>query len=225
MSELFKQGLTLQSIGDRYGITRERVRQCLKMCFNYTKANNYHRCNTGMLHKYLAAKDRLAAHRKHEQERIHEIFGCHKEILEAMNGRPWGWTKEARYRCIAGEYFNQRRSAARRGVAWEISLPEWWGIWRSSGKYRLRGVGSGYVMARWGDSGSYSVDNVRICTASENIREYYFLLDFITCPVCGRTRRKIKTHNKHGVCPHCLVRKCGINYLSSHPEYQQAASA
>lgn len=66
--------------------------------------------------------------------------------------------------------FTQQLCGARsRGIPWELTFEQWWGIWEASGKWALRGTRFGqYVMARYGDVGPYSVANVSICTASDN---------------------------------------------------------
>lgn len=70
------------------------------------------------------------------------------------------------------QFQQQRQGARKRGIAWEFSFEAWWALWRSSGKYGLRGIGAKkYVMARTADQGPYAPDNVRICTGAENINE------------------------------------------------------
>lgn len=66
-------------------------------------------------------------------------------------------------------YAFQRRNAKNRGIAWKLTLEEWWEIWKSSGKYEERGRNRGqYVMARVGDQGAYERGNVEIQTHSQN---------------------------------------------------------
>lgn len=68
----------------------------------------------------------------------------------------------------------QRRNAGRRGIGWELTFEQWLVIWMESGKWPQRGQHIGqYVMARKGDVGPYSVDNVFICLHSENIKDGY----------------------------------------------------
>jgi hypothetical protein len=71
-----------------------------------------------------------------------------------------------------GKFTRQRVAAQRRGVAWELTFDEWYGIWQDSGKWDLRGVGHGhYCMARHGDVGPYSVGNVSIQLSAVNSRD------------------------------------------------------
>jgi hypothetical protein len=68
---------------------------------------------------------------------------------------------------------SQRSSATKRGIRFLLSFDEWWKIWQASGKWEQRGRLAGqYVMARFGDSGPYAANNVRICTKGENYDEY-----------------------------------------------------
>lgn len=69
-------------------------------------------------------------------------------------------------------FWSQRKNAARRGIAWELTYDQWMAIWQSSGKLELRGrTKGGFVMARFGDVGPYAVGNVKICPNRENFEE------------------------------------------------------
>lgn len=73
----------------------------------------------------------------------------------------------------AVRYKNQKLNARKRGIGWEFTFPEWCGVWQESGKWDLRGTGSGYCMARIGDVGPYAVWNVKIKTSSDNTKEWH----------------------------------------------------
>lgn len=66
--------------------------------------------------------------------------------------------------------FNSQRFAAkRRGIKWKLSYDEWINIWTRSKKLTKRGHRIGcYVMARFGDKGPYSVNNVEIISVTQN---------------------------------------------------------
>lgn len=69
-------------------------------------------------------------------------------------------------------YSNQLSMARKRGIEWLLTFDEWWEIWAQSGKWEQRGRHKGgYVMARYGDVGPYSRENVRIITNKENCLE------------------------------------------------------
>ncbi len=76
--------------------------------------------------------------------------------------------------CEARFKFKCQKSRAKtRGIAWELTLGQWWAIWSASGRWEARGRSSAdsAVMARRGDKGPYSVDNVYIITLAENFVE------------------------------------------------------
>ncbi len=60
--------------------------------------------------------------------------------------------------------------AAQRGIPFEMTFEEWWGIWEPH--YHKRGVRADqFVMCRTGDKGPYAVGNVRIDSPKSNVRE------------------------------------------------------
>jgi hypothetical protein len=63
----------------------------------------------------------------------------------------------------------QRQAARQRGIPFLLTFEEWLEIWVESGHIYERGCGLGrYVMARHGDTGPYSRDNVKIIPVEEN---------------------------------------------------------
>lgn len=77
-----------------------------------------------------------------------------------------------RKRSLRRLYSDQKRHARARNIAWELTFDEWLSIWQASGKLAERGAGKDqFVMARMGDVGPYSVENVYICTASQNHKD------------------------------------------------------
>jgi hypothetical protein len=69
-------------------------------------------------------------------------------------------------------YTKHKSGAKKRGIPFLMTFDEWWAAWDTSGKWPMRGCRTGqYVMARPGDVGPYSADNVKIITHSENIAE------------------------------------------------------
>jgi len=71
------------------------------------------------------------------------------------------------------KYCCHRNRAKRSGIEWELTYIKWYTIWVKSGHWHERGRKRGqYVMARYGDKGPYSEDNVKIITTSENLSEW-----------------------------------------------------
>jgi hypothetical protein len=83
---------------------------------------------------------------------------------------PMGLVRELRAKKSTKAFVEQKRNAKSRGIGWELTLKEWWGIWDVSGKYGQRGCFPGaYQMGRNMDVGPYAVGNVCICTVQENM--------------------------------------------------------
>lgn len=68
--------------------------------------------------------------------------------------------------------FTQHRSHAQaRGIDFQMTFCEWWGVWED--KYALRGNGpDDLCMGRFGDMGPYAVGNVYITSNRQNLRDY-----------------------------------------------------
>jgi hypothetical protein len=96
------------------------------------------------------------------------FLGCDERTAILLNdGMPL-----RKKRSKAMLYLYQRQSSFKRGIAWEITFPEWLSVWLESGKFEQRGVGVGsYCMARHGDAGPYKVGNVSIQTCTQNSRD------------------------------------------------------
>ena len=69
-----------------------------------------------------------------------------------------------------GLYQIQKQNARRRGIPWEFDFDSWFSIWEPVLEERGRGVGK-LCMARYGDEGPYSPDNVKLITHGENVAE------------------------------------------------------
>jgi hypothetical protein len=66
----------------------------------------------------------------------------------------------------------QRTNANRRGIQFLFTFEEWWAWWQIDNRWANRGMGSGkFVMARKGDTGPYSPDNVYCATHAQNVRD------------------------------------------------------
>jgi len=73
---------------------------------------------------------------------------------------------------IVLKFRKQRVYAKTRGIPWELSLYDWWNLWKDKWNNRGRNHGQ-YVMSRKGDTGPYSINNIKIVTNTENILEIY----------------------------------------------------
>jgi Zn-finger nucleic acid-binding protein len=95
-------------------------------------------------------------------------------------------------------YFQQKRNARGRGIEFSISFDDWWRIWQDSGHWDDRGrLSKQYVMARKGDVGPYSKDNVKIVTHADNVREFH--TGKYVSPKTRAILRKNALGNKNGL--------------------------
>lgn len=167
----YRAGETLDQVGKRIGVTRERVRQIIKKYEHYRGAVVGGRAVQSFI-------------------KIGDVHKRKIEKLERMERRSllrWGLTLD-QYRAISCEFgppslsksplkkFAQQRCSSRqRGIEWQFTFTDWWRIWQESGHWQERGRGQGYCMARYGDSGPYSPDNVYICTVGQNFSDSYLI--------------------------------------------------
>lgn len=161
MAAMYSNGCTLEQIGKRFNVTRERVRQLLRKDTALT-ANDGGRNVTSARAKSQRQAKRDAA--------CLARWGCtysqHKELLRiGRQMRAEGCGPE---QTPTRAWASQRQNAKRRGIGWELTLWDWWQIWHRSGKWEQRGRGQGYVMARVGDDGPYAIGNIYITTAIDN---------------------------------------------------------
>lgn len=158
----YKQGKTLEQIGEYQGITRERVRQILKRR-GVTRFDGGRFLRTASEIRYKPNPQDKA------ERRCLANYGCSIDTAKTINSGFGLCDKTS----PAWKYSTQKKTAAQRGIGWEMSFPQWWKVWSDSGRWAERGRGL-YVMARIGDTGPYSVENVEIITQSQNSKDSYY---------------------------------------------------
>lgn len=85
---------------------------------------------------------------------------------------PIRWTRTDKAPEGWSEFMTQRRTARRRGIRFEFTFVGWWAWWQVDGRWARRGRESGgLVMARKGDVGPYSPENVYCATHAENVKD------------------------------------------------------
>lgn len=162
---MFRDGKTLAEIGSKYGVTREYVRQQLsKLGLSRMDGGQALRMLSG-IGKEVGRKAEAKARR---ERRDFEKWGMTPEGIASLSPLKRGDKKHP-----IRIFEQQRNSAKRRGVGWQLTLSEWWRIWQESGHWEERGRGKGYCMARWADDGPYSAENVYICTCGQNFSDSY----------------------------------------------------
>ena len=155
MASLYRSGMTLEQIGQKYGLTRERVRQILKS--TGTKATD-----RGGVKEAAAAR---AAERRTKEaadnKRMLETFGVSKAVRQDVLSLNREMRRQGRgvYQTPTYAFTTQKNNAKRRGIHWGLSFAEWWAIWLASGKWDERGRGQ-YGLLRHGNTGPFVVGNV-----------------------------------------------------------------
>jgi hypothetical protein len=142
MVSMYRQGLTLEKIGETFDITRERVRQILKK-------HGITRLHGGQTKSKESSK--AAAQAKQD---------AHYLTRYGITFARW---KELRGTGLLTAYRNQENAAKCRGIHWGLTIAQWLDVWETSGKLAQRGRGKGkYCMSRIKDEGGYVVGNVHI---------------------------------------------------------------
>lgn len=162
MAALYRSGMTLQQIGEQYGLTRERVRQLM------TKHQGMRHNGGGQHIKAVARRQQSSAAK---DARYLRKYGCTfeqyvevREIGRAMRAQGAGI-----YQTPLRAFINQKNNAKRRSIPWELTFWQWWTIWQESGKWAERGrAKDAYVMSRFRDAGAYAPGNIYIGTLAEN---------------------------------------------------------
>lgn len=163
MRDDYLSGQTLDQIGKKHGITRERVRQII--------TETYGRLAKVGGQSARAAKNKAARRAKQDAASLQKN-GCTylQYLLLVRYCRKLARSSVSEYQTPIKAFGQQRNNARIRGIEWQFKLWDWWVLWQKSGKWDRRGRGAGkFVMCRKGDQGPYSVDNVYIAPAFENI--------------------------------------------------------
>lgn len=162
MKRLYREGMTLEFIGAKFRVSRERVRQIIR-------AGNVDRVEGG---RSLAVASRAEKASQRKDDTCLRKHGCTRAQYQMLLSLQRG--AEQKNRGPIRAFQQQKNAAHNRHIQFNLKLWEWWTIWQESGKWEQRGRNSGcYVMSRIADEGAYEVGNVCIVTVSENIAESY----------------------------------------------------
>ena len=156
-----KRFYTMQMIGDKYGLTRERVRQILGKYGIKRNEGGYYKASR-------IKKENLEAKKIIEREnKWLPFYGCTNKEFKKINKGPYRITKN----CPAASYSSFKRFIERRETVY-LTLPQWVKVWKDSGHWRLKIKGKGkckYIIAKIIEEGKYSFCNVHVIPFSERV--------------------------------------------------------
>lgn len=163
----YKKGWTLERIGQKYGVSRERIRQLLK-AQGLTGKDGGHAVQmieVRKRHEEAAERHRLKM-RERARKRVKKAYGCSLELWEELGGHRWDKNPNS----PVYKFMNIKRLAKyKRDLKWELTLQQWWDLWQKSGKWDQCGTKRGqYVMARIDKNKPYKVGNVKIVKAEDS---------------------------------------------------------
>lgn len=188
---MYVQGITLEAIGQKFNITRERVRQILRKIDVSRESGG------------STLRDEVKRDRKRKSIDA-KYLAAHGVTKERYN--------EIRSTGILKSYREQKRNAFNRGIGFNLNLEQWFSIWTTSGKLEHRGRGHGkYVMSRINDAGSYEIGNVYIQLADENNREGVNIVR-----ARGRVNADIGIYFLYPGANKPWVAKCGKKYVGMY---------
>jgi len=146
-AQRFLAGESMAGIARDHNISRERVRQVLKRAGLIGRDGGLR----------VRSRERVAREATARDARSLDVHGCsHAEYLAIKAAKC----------AIAGlrptrAFVMQRNNARRRGIAWNLTLAEWWKIWQDSGHWLERGRHR-YGMGRRDNSRGFDIGNVEI---------------------------------------------------------------
>jgi transposase len=118
MVELYKSGMTLESIGMKYGITRERVRQILRKMAVPADVGGQ---AVAMLVSCSERKTKRQERAEFVEKRCFANFGCSLEVLTAING---GISAYKTAGTASYNYLQQKANSEKRGIDFRLTFPE-----------------------------------------------------------------------------------------------------
>jgi predicted DNA-binding protein YlxM (UPF0122 family) len=154
--ELYRSGYTMQEIGDRYNISRQRIQQILaKFNMTYEDGGNHV--------KSVARQEQL---KQEMDERSFNNYGYTREQFHMLRGTHEDYNKSA-----LGKWYQFKKNCEIHGFELQLTPLEWWDIWQKSGKFHLlERAGDGYCLGRIDQKGPFSKENCVVRKFSENCR-------------------------------------------------------
>lgn len=153
MAALYRDGLTLLEIGEKYAVSRQRVQQLLATVgVGYKDGGRYAR----------GVRKRAGLLAAREQACISKNGMGLAEYTAARK------TLGASGASASKAFWEQRRNMRRFGYEWTLTFAEWWNVWQLSGQWDRRGRGADACwLVRKNNTGAYSDGNVEVARAAD----------------------------------------------------------
>lgn len=184
LAERYKEGETLEMIAITEGVTRERVRQLLAKV-------NVRGPDGGSAARRARRKEITDANAAARKERkCMEFYGCDLATYFLLTGYGKFSKGKGRYQSkdLAPAYYSHKWAAKRRGVGWEITLPQYAEFVMPEIQKIDRGA---FSLTRIDKKGPFAIGNVEIITASEHAKR-------IKGFVQANNRRKERAEKRRG---------------------------
>jgi hypothetical protein len=153
IKKLFAAGMTLQAIGTKYRVSRERIRQILFKVGVYGKHGGHFKRSQD------AAK---LAQFKYWNDELPRL-GCNRTELLKITGS----LRISVQGSPVNRFIAKRKWAMARGEAWELTFPQWRAVWAASGHWCASPRRQNkWIMVRHNKQVPWSQGNVRIETYS-----------------------------------------------------------
>lgn len=153
------RGKSMQKVGEKYGICRERVRQIIREHGIPTDVVGSEARRKRAIEN---ARKRKQAAREHKRRRVENLWGVPLEEYERLRAMDPDFMHTP-----LGRFIVWRKNQNQHHGGCYMTFAEWWGVWERSGKYHLCGFGSSnYVMSRRDFGAPLTVDNAMVDTLS-----------------------------------------------------------
>lgn len=198
MGELYKSGMGMKEIAQQFGVSHQRVSQCLTQIgldrkdrghWASQSRNDARRkeavamLRTGMTSQEIANRfgvsntviwKYVSELKENEAEYASVMDDAEKAKFLMKTGVDVGaFPSIDEAKKAWGAFIAQRGQAGHRGIEWDMTFAEWWSVWCESGHWSERGRShaQSFVMGRFSDSGPYRVGNVHVISFSQNISD------------------------------------------------------
>ena len=189
MATMYKSGVTLQEIGNRFSVSRERVRQLLKPTGIDRYAGGGHVRGIEYQRKQ---QEKLQAAREYRAQVHYGVTAAEYREIRKMGTHLQKHSPLKRY-------FTKKRNVIRKygAEAWQLSLNDWWKVWKESGKFEDCGrQADKYTCTRIDLTKPFKAGNVKIVPLQQATGSYWANVTPEQMAAYHRPRKRRKTKTR-----------------------------